>query len=40
MGRPTTKVELIQASAEKYEELNTLISSLTEKELETSFDFT
>lgn len=40
MGRPTTKAELIQASAEKYEELNTLISSLTERELDTAFDFT
>ncbi|MDE7225234.1 MAG: ClbS/DfsB family four-helix bundle protein [Acetatifactor sp.] len=40
MGRPTTKAELIQASAEKYKEMNTLISSLTERELDTSFDFT
>lgn len=40
MGRPTTKAELIQASAEKYEELNILISSMTERELATSFDFT
>jgi len=40
MGRPTTKAELIQAAAEKYEEMNTLISSLTEKELDTPFDFT
>lgn len=40
MGRPTTKTDLIQASAEKYEELNALISSLTEKELATAFDFT
>lgn len=40
MARPTTKAELIQAAAEKYEELNTLISSLTERELDTVFDFT
>lgn len=40
MGRPTTKAELIQAAAEKYEELNTLISSMTERELDTAFDFT
>lgn len=40
MGRPTTKAELIQASTEKYEEMNALISSMTEKELTTTFDFT
>lgn len=40
MGRPTTKTDLLQASAEKYEEMKALISSLTEKELATSFDFT
>lgn len=39
MGRPVTKSELISASAEKYEELNQLISSLTGKELSTPFDF-
>lgn len=39
MARPTTKAELIQSSAENYEELNALISSLTEKELATPFDF-
>lgn len=40
MGRPTTKAELLQASAMKYQEMNALISSMTEKELTTSFDFT
>jgi len=40
MGRPTTKAELIQAATEKYEELNKLISSMTERELDTAFDFT
>ena len=40
MGRPTTKTELIQAAAEKYEELNKMISSLSKGELDTLFDFT
>lgn len=40
MGRPATKAELIQAAAEKYEELNKMISSLSEGELDTPFDFT
>ena len=40
MGRPTTKAELLQAATEKYEELNKLISSMTERELDTAFDFT
>ncbi len=40
MGRPTTKSELLRAAAENYREMNALISSLTERELETPFDFT
>lgn len=39
MGRPTTKSDLISASAEKYDEMNALIASLTEEELSTPFDF-
>lgn len=39
MGRPTTKTDLLAAAAANYEKLNTLISELTEKELETPFDF-
>ncbi len=39
MGRPVTKSELITASVESYEKMNLLISSLTEKELSTEFDF-
>lgn len=39
MGRPTTKSDLISASAEKYDEMNGLIASLTEEELTTPFDF-
>ena len=40
MGRATTKAELIQSAEKNYEEMNALISSLTEKELSTVFDFT
>lgn len=40
MGRATTKAELIQSAEKNYEEMNALISSLTEKELGTVFDFT
>lgn len=40
MGRATTKTELIQSAEKNYEEMNALISSLTEKELGTVFDFT
>ena len=40
MSRPVTKSELLIAAAKKYEEMNKLISSLSEKELETAFDFT
>lgn len=39
MGRPVTKSELLSAAAENYEKMNELISSLTEKELSTPFDF-
>lgn len=39
MGRPTSKSDLIIAATESYEELNKLISSLTEKELFTLFQF-
>ncbi|MBO5458903.1 MAG: ClbS/DfsB family four-helix bundle protein [Lachnospira sp.] len=39
MGRPATKTDLISAANDKYAEMNMLISSLTEKELSTPFDF-
>ena len=39
MGRPATKTDLISAANENYEEMNSLIASLTEKELATPFDF-
>lgn len=39
MGRPTTKTDLINAAAENYEKLNRMIDGLTEKELQTPFDF-
>lgn len=39
MGRPVTKAELLSASAENYKKMNELISSMTEKELSTPFDF-
>ncbi|MDE5863678.1 MAG: ClbS/DfsB family four-helix bundle protein [Lachnospiraceae bacterium] len=39
MGRPTTKSDLISAANGNYEKMNMLISSLTEKELSTVFDF-
>ena len=40
MSRPVTKSELLNAAEKNYEEMNKLISTLSEKELETSFDFT
>lgn len=40
MGRPTTKQELLSAAAERWEEMNALVFSLTEKELAAPFDFT
>ena len=39
MSRPTTKDELMKAAAENYAKLNGLISSLTEEQLATPFDF-
>lgn len=39
MGRAATKAELIQSAEKNYGEMNALISSLTEKELGTAFDF-
>lgn len=39
MGRPATKKDLLSAAAENYEKLNTLISGLSEKELQIPFDF-
>lgn len=40
MARATTKAELLQSAEKNYGEMNALISSLTEKELSTAFDFT
>lgn len=40
MSRPTNKPDLISAAAQNYEALNAFISSLTEQELSTPFDFT
>lgn len=39
MGRPTSKIDLINAATANYEKMNTLISGLTENELSTPFDF-
>lgn len=39
MSRPTTKTELLEASAANYENLITLIDSLSEQELATPFQF-
>lgn len=39
MGRPAAKSDLISTANDNYEKMNILISSLTEKELSTSFDF-
>ena len=39
MARPTTKKDLIEASNSGYESLMASIDSMTEQELETSFDF-
>lgn len=39
MSRPTTKTDLIIAATESYDKMNTLISSLNEKELSTLFEF-
>lgn len=40
MSRPVTKSELLNMAAKNYEEMNKLISSLSEEELETPFNFT
>ncbi len=39
MGRPTSKSELISAAEENYKQMNLLISSLSQKELSTPFEF-
>ena len=39
MGRPTAKTDLLTAATANYEKLNTLVSELTEKDYQTSFDF-
>ena len=39
MARPTTKADLLTAAAENYEKLNVMIDGMTEKELDTPFDF-
>lgn len=39
MGRPVTKAELLNASAENYEKMKEWIASMTERELATPFDF-
>ena len=39
MARPTSKSDLLSAAAANYEEMNQLISSLTEKEVTTPFAF-
>ena len=40
MGRATTKAELLTSSEEKFQELDELIRTLTDKELAATFDFT
>lgn len=39
MSRPTTKIDVINAAADNWKKMNTIIASLTEKELSTFFDF-
>lgn len=39
MARPTSKTDLISASQINFEKLNDLIAAMTEKELNTPFDF-
>ena len=39
MSRPTTKADLLTAAKDNYEKLILLISNLTEKELDTVFNF-
>lgn len=40
MSRPQSKPDLLTAAAQNYEALNAFIESMTDKELETPFDFT
>lgn len=39
MGRPATKTDLVNAAADNWKKMNTLIASLEERELSTPFDF-
>lgn len=39
MGRPTSKTDLIRAAQTNFEKLNELMASMTEEELNTTFDF-
>lgn len=39
MPRPKSKTELQKAAAENYQKLNQMISAMSEKELNTTFDF-
>lgn len=39
MSRPTTKSDLLSASAQNYAQMNQLIDGLSDKELSTPFDF-
>lgn len=39
MSRPATKEDLISAASSNYEKLNSIISSMSEKELSTPFNF-
>lgn len=39
MSRPATKEDLISAASSNYEKLNSIISSMSEKELSTLFNF-
>ena len=39
MARPTTKADLQTAAAEKKEKLNVINDGMTEKELDTPFEF-
>lgn len=40
MARPTTKTDLLNAAQTNFTKLQTLVSELSEKELDTPFDFT
>ncbi len=39
MSRATTKIDLINGATNNFEKINTLIASMSEKELSTPFDF-